>query len=138
MFKLSFACLAVLSIAAAALPLTLKETRSAETAQPPAWPSQLEGRPLMPLALSAREESFLAGFPGAVRRYTDSDREVIVRWVTHASRRLHPAADCYRAMGYDVGDVTVERSQRGVERRCFAARRTGSTQRVCEQITDAA
>src|SRR5262249_39454952 len=100
-------------------------------------PSQLEGRTLIPLALSAREESFLAGFPGAVRRYTDGDREVIVRWVTHASRRLHPAADCYRAMGFEVGDATVERSPGGVERRCFVAHRAGSKQRVCEEIADA-
>jgi hypothetical protein len=89
----------------------------------------------VPLADSERR--FLAGFPGDVARFTDGERDLILRWVTQPTRRLHPADDCYRAWGYDVSPPTIRADRDGVRWRCFAARKNGRGRRVCEQVRDA-
>lgn len=101
-----------------------------------AWPHTLDGRVLSPLGLTAQEQTFLANFPGAVRRFSDGEREVIVRWVKHGTRRLHPAADCYRAMGFHIGSAVIV-STNDINRRCFVARRGTQTWQVCERIESA-
>jgi hypothetical protein len=49
---------------------------------------------------------------------------------------LHPAADCYRASGYRIESIRVERDAQARHWRCFAALRDGAGLRVCERITD--
>lgn len=68
----------------------------------PGWPRRFENRTLTPLPLSALEQQFQQDFPGHIGRFTDGRREIIVRWISHASRRLHPAADCFKAHGYSL------------------------------------
>src|SRR5262245_22722320 len=68
----------------------------------PRWPSHFEGRMLTPVPLSVQERGFLAGFPGEVERFTDGERDIVMRWVTQPTRRLHPATDCYRGLGFAV------------------------------------
>src|SRR5262245_8451285 len=64
----------------------------------PGWPSTFEGRSLRELPLSEREERFGAGFPGRIARFTDGQRELIIRWVAAPTRQLHSAADCFRGL----------------------------------------
>jgi hypothetical protein len=61
----------------------------------PGWPASFEGYALRELPLSARERKFMEGFPGRTGRFTDGNREFVIRWVTHETRLLHPAADCF-------------------------------------------
>jgi hypothetical protein len=68
----------------------------------PGWPAQLEGRNLTALPLTERERRFEMAFPGRIGRFTDGHREIVIRWVTQATRRLHPASDCFRGSGYRV------------------------------------
>ena len=68
----------------------------------PGWPATFENRPLTQLPLSALEERFARDFPGRIARFTDGKREIIMRWVAHPTRKLHPAADCFRANGYAI------------------------------------
>src|SRR4029450_10232740 len=68
----------------------------------PAWPTHFQGTALQELPLNDREKSLLAGFPGAVARFTDGQRDIVMRWVTQPTRRLHPAEDCYRGLGYSI------------------------------------
>ncbi|OGB20810.1 MAG: hypothetical protein A3I66_19575 [Burkholderiales bacterium RIFCSPLOWO2_02_FULL_57_36] len=68
----------------------------------PGWPTTFENRALTRLPLSALEERFARDFPGHIARFTDGKREIIMRWVAHPTRKLHPAADCFRANGYTV------------------------------------
>ena len=100
------------------------------------WPETWRGRKLAPLELTTREQVFLSGFPGAVRRFSDGERELVMRWVTSATRRLHPAADCYRALGFKIDDTAIVRNQQGTAQHCFTARRNGEAWRVCEQISE--
>lgn len=115
--------------------------------QPPApaqayieWPHSFAGRPLRPLALSAVEQRFAEQFPGAIARFTDGAQVLSLRHVTAATRKLHPAADCYRGLGYGIRDIVLEQRVEGDRQalqRCFIATRQGVRLRVCEYIEDA-
>jgi hypothetical protein len=108
---------------------------------PPAfqWPATFEGRPLAPLPLGERDQRFAADFPGHVGRFSDGGREIILRHVTTATRRLHPASDCLRAEGYTIEPRPARTAgDGGGAWSCFAARRRGERLQVCEQIRDAA
>ena len=50
---------------------------------------------------------------------------------------LHPAADCYRAVGFQLAQARLERDLHERLWRCFVAARAGQTLRVCERIVDA-
>ncbi|HRW73436.1 hypothetical protein [Ottowia sp.] len=128
----------------------------------PELPRSWQGRPLWPLALSAVEQRFAERFPGHIQRATDGRQIVVLRSVTRPTRMLHPAADCYRGLGYRVEGERLEQApaampapdllaepalrhaallqaprDSGVQR-CFTARRGGTALRVCEHIEDAA
>lgn len=101
-----------------------------------AWPEQWEGRPLMPLALSPVEKRFAAQFPGAIGRFRDGDRLLVLRHIDAPTRMLHPAADCYRGLGYVISGEHLERDRSARLTRCFVAERNGRRIRVCERIAD--
>ena len=86
---------------------------SAPTTQPtiegfPGWPTHFEGRKLTPLELSSAEVRFERDFPGRLGRFTDGEREIVIRWVSQATRKLHPSADCFRGSGYRVTPMSIE------------------------------
>jgi hypothetical protein len=137
------ATMAVL-LSCALLPVarTLATQVPMETAPPTAaaaseWPREWNGRALRPLALSPIEQRFAAGFPGRIVRLTDGEQTVVWREVGTPTRMLHPAADCYRGLGYDIEGAQLERDGEGLVWRCFVAERNGQRIRVCERIVDA-
>jgi hypothetical protein len=105
------------------------------------WPATWRGQTLRPLALSAVEQRFAQGFPGRIARLTDDHNVLIWRLLTRPTRMLHPATDCYRALGWRISDEHLEQQASGdldEERwRCFIAEREGVRLRVCERIVDA-
>jgi hypothetical protein len=101
------------------------------------WPATWDGRPLRPLAPSALEQRFAARFPGAIVRLTDGERELVLREVNEPTRMLHPAADCFRGVGYRVAGERLEVDDLARRWRCFDATRDGAALRVCERIADA-
>lgn len=103
----------------------------------PGWPERFAGRKLEPVALSEREARFFAGFPGRVGRFTDGSRQLVLRWVASPTRRLHPAADCYRGLGYAIRPLPAQKDGDGLWGR-FEARRGGEVLLVRERITDSA
>jgi hypothetical protein len=110
---------------------------SAAATQLPPWPREFQGRPLTRVPLADAERRFLSGFPGDVARFTDGERDVLLRWVTRPSRRLHPADDCYRAWGYTVALPPIRVDRDGVRWRCFSAGKNGTQREICEQVRDA-
>lgn len=100
----------------------------------PGWPTHFEGRPLTRLPLSEREERFGDDFPGRVARFTDGRREVVVRWVTEPTRKLHPAADCFAGIGYDIRPLPLRVDEAGARWGSFTAARGGERLRVYERI----
>ncbi len=101
------------------------------------WPVRLDGRVLRPLALSAVEARFAARFPGSIARFDDGLRTIVMRDVDRPTRRLHPAVDCYRGLGFAIAGEGLETDRQARLWRCFTASRGGQGLRVCERIVDA-
>jgi hypothetical protein len=106
------------------------------------WPAAWQGHALRPLALSDVEQRFAQGFPGRIVRLTNGRDMLVWRHITRPTRMLHPAADCYRALGWRIRDERLEQFKHGRQDerwRCFIAERGHeNTLRVCERIEDSA
>ncbi|MGL4575050.1 MAG: hypothetical protein ACRCV9_09695 [Burkholderiaceae bacterium] len=102
----------------------------------PEWPTAWDGKPLRPLAFGGVEQRFANRFPGSITRMTDGQQVLVLRHVNAPTRMLHPAADCYRGLGYRVESQQLERDRDQQLRRCFIADNGTNRLRVCEQITD--
>ena len=125
----------LLAAAVAAL-APLGRTEDVGSAPPVAWPATWEGRALTPMAPGPGDEWLGRGFPGRVARFSDGGRQVVLRRVTAATRKLHPARDCFAALGYRIEPARM-RGVRGGYSSCFDAMRDGRRVRVCEWIVDA-
>ena len=99
-----------------------------------AWAPQ-DGSPRR-LPLSPLEQRFARQFPGHLARFTDGRQQWIVRVMGKPTRMLHPAADCFRGLGYQVAQAHVRTDRHGEHWRCFSATRDGKTVNVCERIFD--
>jgi len=100
----------------------------------PVWPESFEGRTLTRLPLSEREQRFSRDFPGQTARFTDGQREIIIRRVTEATRKLHPASDCFESIGYRVRPLPLRIDKTGARWGSFMAARGGERLRVYERI----
>ncbi|QUE50924.1 archaeosortase/exosortase family protein [Luteolibacter ambystomatis] len=94
--------------------------------------------PLQPLPATPVEEAFANGFPGTLGSFTWSDRQVILRRVTKATRRLHPSRDCLRAAGFLTTDAIVEEHGDGSRWSRFNASRPGQDLTIRERIVSEA
>ncbi len=79
----------------------------------PGWPSKFENKTLTPIALNEMETSFASDFPGRIARFSDGERELIIRWVTEPTRKLHPSSDCFQGLGYIVKPLAAHRDEHG-------------------------
>jgi hypothetical protein len=146
--KAALAAFLMAVIAAALAPLFGRAGDSAVAANAnfPGWPITYEGRALTELPLTAREAAFVQDFPGRVGRFSDGRREIIIRWVGAPTRRLHPAADCFRGSGYSIAPMPVRKDAAGAAMSCFRASQSRASQSrasngadtlmVCELIRD--
>ncbi|MFN0318384.1 MAG: hypothetical protein ACKVQA_25445 [Burkholderiales bacterium] len=100
----------------------------------PGWPARYEGHALEALPLTRLEEIFARDFPGRTGRFRDSHREIIVRWVTTPTRRLHSAAECFRGNGYRITPLPARKDDAGRTMGCFRARSASDDLAVCEII----
>lgn len=131
------AALAVVLVVCAALPLALphRDVHAGPARQHVEWPSSWDGRALRPLASSAVEQRFAARFPGAIGRFSDGERVLVLRSVSQPTRLLHPAADCFRGLGYRIATAQLETDSRQRLWRCFeTSSPDGQRLRVCERI----
>ena len=126
---------AIAAIASAAMPFV---PRSRAAPPPPVrWPTHFEGRALQPLAPAAEDARLARDFPGRVARFSDGKRQVVLRSVATATRQLHPARDCFHAIGYFIAPLPMRPIASGTFASCFEAKRGGITLHVCERIIDA-
>ena len=100
------------------------------------WPSHYQGRELREMALTQREIAFARDFPGRIGRFWDGEREIIIRWIGAPTRRLHPAADCFRGIGYSIMPSPAGKDAGGAAMSCFRARHLAEEMMVCEVIRD--
>jgi exosortase/archaeosortase family protein len=93
------------------------------------------GHPITKIALSPVEENFYAHFPGSIAIYEGRDFKLIVREVTRATRKLHPASHCLRAEGFHIGDKTTITDDEENRWLTYTASRNGNEWNVRERIT---
>ena len=145
--QLSFvgACLLAAMVPALARVLPVSTTGTSGASADPVlrhveWPSHFRGRPLTQLPLTPLETRFAARFPGSIARFTDGQQIVIARAITAPTRMLHPAADCFRAAGYEITVPRAAIDDARTRWNCFEARSHGTAARlrVCERIEDVA
>ena len=132
-FLFAMACLI-----AAAMPLLDTSSPAPVTADFPGWPTRYEGKLLQSLPLTALERRFAENFPGRVGRFSDGEREIVMRWVSSETRKLHPAADCFRGSGYSITPQPIEVDGNGARWGGFIAVRGTVRIDVRERIYDAA
>jgi hypothetical protein len=126
---------ATVFVLAALLPLARSAPQASTVREAPVeWPRQWDGRALRPLAMSAVEQRFAARFPGAIGRFSDGERVLVLRNVNAPTRMLHPAADCFRGLGWRLSQARLERDAQQRLWRCFEANRGEEALRVCERI----
>lgn len=92
----------------AGVPLLVGAPPPRQVAVPfPGWPQEFVGPEALEVELDPRESLFAEGFPGRVARFQSGHRELVLRWVTAGTRRLHPSADCFTAAGYEVTPMAL-------------------------------
>jgi hypothetical protein len=101
------------------------------------WPTEIDGAPLRPLALTAVEQRFAHKFPGRIGRFEAAGDVWVLRDVARPTRALHPAGDCFRGLGYRIDQTQLHHDADARLWRCFIAERDGERLRVCERIVDA-
>lgn len=126
-------------LAAALVPLLTGTPEAMHNATPEIdWPSEIHGKKLSPLPMTEQERGFSQGFPGEIRRFSDGQREIIIRHITRASRKLHASADCLRGSGFQIQPQPIRRELNGQLWGCVKAERNGNRYRICERIYNAA
>jgi hypothetical protein len=103
----------------------------------PQWPSTYEGRLLLQLPVSKRERQFHEGFPGQMKKFSDGEREIVIRWINEPTRMLHPSMHCYKGFGFEITPQPLLADMQGRLWGCFSASKKGQgTLLVQEQISD--
>ena len=109
---------------------------SGEVTAFPGWPVQLEEKLLTQVALTPQEVRFQKSFPGRIAKFTDGRRIIVLRWLTQVSRKLHPAADCFKGLGYTVSPLPVWRDSHGRLWGCSEANSSGDSVKIRERVFD--
>ncbi len=104
----------------------------------PGWPMEFGDRRLTEMPLSSRQKRFIEGFPGKMAKFSDGRRIILFRWVTKATRKVHPASDCFKGLGYSVRPLPMVRDSEGNIWSCTECTLEGETLRVRERILDTA
>jgi len=115
---------------------SLQSSRDANESVFYGWPNEFEGKTLTELPLTQLEQRFTTDFPGRIGRFTDGEREIVIRWVTEATRKLHPASDCFQGIGYSVKPLALHRDKHGSLWSSFTATKGNERLRVYERIHD--
>jgi exosortase/archaeosortase family protein len=98
------------------------------------FPTTFEGKPLQELSLTERENFYLNEFPGDIKRFSAGNREIIIRHVSNATRKLHLSTDCFSAIGYAIKPLPIKIDETGQKWACFNANKGDESLNVCERI----
>ena len=123
-------------VMAASVPLLPSPPPAPAQYEFPGWPESFENRPITRLGLEAREQRFMSDYPGRMARFTDGEREIVLRFVAEQTRKLHPSSDCFKAIGYGIEPQPLWIDGAGIRWGCFKAVRGDEKLWVYERIHD--
>jgi exosortase/archaeosortase family protein len=127
----------ILALTAALAPWMMVRQAFSETAGMHPLPSpflMVGGESLFPSDGSCGEIPIHGVFPGAGCSIAAGDKQVILRRVERATRKLHPARDCLRGAGFEIGPSSTLRYPDSSEWTRFSASRNGARWVVHERI----
>lgn len=125
-----FAC-----VLAAAIPwLKPRADHKNFTPEFPGWATALDVSAMQELTHSQGELRFEKDFPGRIGKFSDGEKEYAIRWVTEATRLLHPAADCLKGSGYEIKPQPLFIDEQGKRWGCSLAVRKDQSLKVRERI----
>ena len=136
MARLPLLLFALLGLLAALAPVLPRPGQAGETGNLPPWPTRYEGRMLAALPPAPEDRLLARRLPGRLARFSDGRRQIVLRQLTAATRRLHPASDCFRAIGYEVSPAPMRLVAGQGPASCFTARRGGDSFLACETLSD--
>lgn len=135
---LAFLTLAALAATAPLWPSIVSEKSRPLAHAPDAWPAAFVSADWTRVPLAPRDERFERDFPGAITVFAaPGGHTLIVRMLRQPTRKLHPAADCLRAVGYAIEPRPIFRQAGGVEWAELHASRGNDTLRVRERLLGA-
>lgn len=126
------------ALAAAAAPVLSTEAPQPQMKATVVWPTAYDGRAITRMRAAAEDALLARSFPGRTARFSDGSRQIVLRRLDAATRRIHPARDCFRATGHVIAPAPMRVSATGDAASCFHASRDGRMLLVCEQIRDGA
>ena len=100
------------------------------------WPTHFMGEELLPIPLSENEEGFYRDFPGEAAQFQVGTDRLILRRVHTATRKLHPAKDCFKGMGFSIEETGLRADAYERIWRTFNATKAGESYQVFELIVD--
>jgi hypothetical protein len=125
----------LICLLSASIPLFQQEPE-AHISQDYQWPAEYEGNALVQLELTEQEAAFSKGFPGQVARFHDGQREIIMRYVEQATRKLHSSAECLKAHGCKIKHLPLYKDKEAGLWSSFTTERKGQNLLIKERITD--
>ena len=136
--KLRFTAMAVFVVAAMVCigwhPSSVREDDTAKGVESfPGWPKTFDGETLVEESQNELEQVFAKDFPGRIGRFRAGGRQVILRWTTHATHRVHGSVYCLRAAGWNIEPYPQDRGDDGVWS-VFRATRASDSLTVREQV----
>lgn len=91
---------------------------------------------LKALPFTSLEKRFISDFAGKTGRFTDGEREIIVRKIDFPTRKLHSASDCYKGLGYKIDFLPIFVDKNGNKWNSFKAVKNNKSFIVNERIYD--
>ena len=127
----------VLSCLLAALaPFCPKQETKIDLTTFPGWPKKFRNCSLSPISLSEKEIAFFRRFPGKTAKFVSGNTKLVLRFVTTRTRRLHPAAHCYRGIGYETTPRPLWVDEKGQRWGCTRATHQDGTLYIYERLWD--
>ncbi len=128
----------ILCVTAAWIPFfrPTRELKDAGDGNFPGWFKAPVPEGLSALPAGERERRFSADFPCRIGTFSDEGKIYVVRWLRQPTRKLHPASDCLRALGYSVKPAPVFSDAAGHLWGSTLARRDNERLIVRERIID--
>lgn len=97
------------AVAAAALVPFVTPPSSAGTSSGfTGFPETFDGETLHERPIDPREAKYVDGFPGKIGTYETASYDLVLRWISSPTRRLHSAVDCYRGLGFEVKPIDTD------------------------------
>jgi len=100
-------------------------------------PTYFHHQALTPVPFTDKEAAFYRNFPGNAAAFIQGDRRLIWRMVEQPTRKMHPARDCFRGMGYRIEELGLRKDPYEKVWSSFLAHRDDESLRVSEAIHDA-